>query len=588
MTRSTDLPDRSCGLLLGAAAGDALGWPQEQRSGIVGGRKSRDVQPSMAFRSWNRWAGGQYAKYEDPVAAGEYSDDTQLLLATARSCLRGADWLAWLRDVELPTWPLYQRGGGRAVLTACRAWQNGSPPWQGPESKVRSYFAAGANGVAMRIAPHVIATIDDTNPTALISRVLNDGVLTHGHPRALLGAVIYALGVRHTVQQQGAAEYGELLFTLTRTREWADPDVAVGAVPVDWLEQYEEHSKFPFAASWRRAAEEMQQLLGIVSEALERSALADDEKTLSALGCFDPKVNGAGTITAAASFYLAARFSVRPSMGMLRSAFLPNADTDTLASMTGALLGALHGSEWLRPLCGKLQDRAYIERLAGLLATPDSYQPPASKPILYPGGKRWLEEFTSADAVSHFPDGRLIRSTTSRKIRESNNLTVTRYQLVTEDGQSMVVDHSVRIRGHVNATSRSSETIAPSQRHAYSAVTRIAVYVSDINRSLRFYRDVLGVDTHGGERAFYLSPWIAVLERPEGMGASKDHPLQITVSTPDPERVAAMVEKHGIRTIQRGPRDVPGSLRVLDPDGHEVLVWPSSELRSERLHEPPR
>jgi ADP-ribosylglycohydrolase/catechol 2,3-dioxygenase-like lactoylglutathione lyase family enzyme len=440
----------------------------------------------------------------------------------------------------------------------------------------------------MRISPHVIATIDDLNSTALIGRVLNDGVLTHGHPRALLGAVIYALAIRHTVQQQGAAEYGELLFTLMRTREWADPDIAVGAVPVDWLEQYEEHSQIPFAASWRRTAEEMQQLLDLVSESLERSALADDEKTLSALGCFDPKVNGAGTITAAASFYLAARFSVRPSMGMLRSAFLPNADTDTLASMTGALLGALHGSEWLRPLCRELQDRAYIERLAGLLSMPDVSQTPASKPMPFPDGKTWLDEFSSTDTVSHFPDGRLIESATSRKIRESNNLTVTRYQLVTEDGQSMVVDHSVRAKDKVRAPSKSSETIAPSQRHAYSSVTRIAVYVTNINRSLWFYRDVLGIDTHGADRAFYLSPWIAVLERPEGLGDSKDHPLQITVSTPDPERVSAMVEKHGIRTVPRGPRDVPGSLRVLDPDGHEVLVWPSSELRSERPFEPPR
>lgn len=55
--------------MLGAAAGDALGWPQEQRSGIVGGQRSRQVEPKFEFRSWTRWAGTQFSRYEDPVAA---------------------------------------------------------------------------------------------------------------------------------------------------------------------------------------------------------------------------------------------------------------------------------------------------------------------------------------------------------------------------------------------------------------------------------------------------------------------------------------------------------------------------------------
>ncbi|MFI7318760.1 ADP-ribosylglycohydrolase family protein [Streptomyces venezuelae] len=582
MTRSTDLPDRSRGLLLGAAVGDALGWPQEQRSGIVGGRKARNVQPSMAFRAWSRWAGGQYAKYEDSVAAGEYSDDTQLLLATARACLRGADWLSWLKAVELPTWPLYQRGGGRAVLAACRSWQNASPPWLGPERKVHSYFAAGANGVAMRVSPHVIATVDDSEPRSLIARVLNDGILTHGHPRALLGGVIYALGVRHTIQQRGAAEYGDLLFNLSTSREWADPDVAVGVVPVDWLEQYEERSSASFYRSWQQTADEMQQLLNVAIEGLERSALADDEKTLGSLGCFDPKINGAGTITAAASFYLAARFSVRPSMGMLRSAFLANADTDTLASMTGALLGALHGPDWLFPLCKDLQDRSYIENLADRLANPDTHRSTLRKPEFPINTKAWLEELAPDEIQPRFPDGRLIQTANSGKIRESRNLTVTRYRLVTEDGQSLVVDRSSRNKETERAPSGPTES--PATRHARSSAARVAIYVSNINRSLRFYRDVLDVEVHEADRAFYLSPWLAVLERPEGLAVPTDPSLQITVWSPDPERILAMVDKHGIHVAPRKTHDVQGSLRVLDPDGHEVLVWPSNEQRSERQH----
>ena len=146
--------------MLGGAVGDALGWPQEDRSQIIGGRNASEVEPRPQFRSWERNGGTRYGRYVDPVRAGEYSDDTQLMLATARSCLLGDEWIERLRRVELPQWPLYQRGGGGAVLRAARAWEHGKEPWSVGTAKDRDdavkYFNAGANGVAMRIAPHAV------------------------------------------------------------------------------------------------------------------------------------------------------------------------------------------------------------------------------------------------------------------------------------------------------------------------------------------------------------------------------------------------------------------------------------------------
>ncbi|MFD3826489.1 ADP-ribosylglycohydrolase family protein [Streptomyces sp. NPDC058625] len=587
LARSTDLLDRSRGLLLGAAAGDALGWPQEQRSGILGGRKAREVPPTMTFRAWSRWSGAQYAKYQDAVAAGEYSDDTQLLLATARSCMRGDAWWSWLTDVELPAWPLYQRGGGRAVLAACRSWQSSTPPWQGPERKVRLYFAAGANGVAMRIAPHALATLDDDSPGELVSRVLMDGILTHGHPRALLGGVVYALAVRHTLLHQGAMKYGDLLDALSDEPIWADPDHAVSSVPIEWLEQFEGNSDASFLISWRNAAQEMRDLLEIAESSLGRAALADDEKTLNELGCFDSKKNGSGTITAAAAIYLASRFSVRPSMGLLRSAFLTNADTDTLASMTGALLGALHGSEWLSGLSRELQDRPYIEQIAqwlssghGELSTeaPQGSVTPAS----------WMDSLVSTGGATVLYDGRPVQSVISTPIRGNTSVTVTRYKLVTADGQSLIIDNVVRNKkrdgqskakeeAEPEATKSSEQKEGLTERRQPSRATRVAIYVSNLARARWFYSEVLGIDVGGTDQVFYIGPWIAVLQKAEETSTSHGSAVQITVATPDPQFILAKVEKHGIRVVPRGPRDIPGSLRVLDPDGHEVLVWPSNE-----------
>ena len=153
-------PDRPAGTFLGAAVGDALGWPQENRSRIVGGNSARQVEPAPRFRDWVRNGGTRFATYKDPVRAGEYSDDTQLLMAVARSCLRGHQWWQWFATVEMPQWPLYQRGGGGAVLRAARAWTKGRPPWIAQDAKeisaAQRYFDAGGNGVAMRIAPHAI------------------------------------------------------------------------------------------------------------------------------------------------------------------------------------------------------------------------------------------------------------------------------------------------------------------------------------------------------------------------------------------------------------------------------------------------
>lgn len=597
LARSADLLDRSRGLLLGAAAGDALGWPQEQRSGIVGGRKARETSPKMTFRAWSRWSGTQYAKYQDAVAAGEYSDDTQLLLATARSCLRGDAWWTWLTDVELPAWPLYQRGGGRAVLTACRSWQSSTPPWQGPERKVRSYFAAGANGVAMRIAPHALATLDDHSPKRLVSRVLMDGILTHGHARALLGGVVYALAVRHTLLHQGAMKYGDLLDALTDEPIWTDPDQAVSSFPIEWLEQFEQNSETSFLVSWRNTVQEMRDLLAIADSSLKRAALADDEKTLSELGCFDPKKNGSGTITAVASIYLAARFSVRPSMGLLRSAFLANADTDTLASMTGALLGALHGSEWLSTLSRELQDRSYIEQISQWLISGRD-EPPAQGSQGSASPADWMDSLISTGEAAEFYDGRPIQSLTSKLIRDIDPLTVTRFHLVTSDGQSLIIDNAVRNRRKTDqpktearkepeAATTSKRAEDPAERRQTARATRVAIYVSNLARARWFYSEVLGIDVGGTDQVFYISPWIAVLQKTEEPAAHHGHGAQITVATSDPEPIFTMVEKHGIRVVPRGPRDIPGSLRILDPDGHEVLVWPSNDSRADRPSTPP-
>lgn len=239
---------RVTGMLLGAAVGDALGWPQEARGGLIGGQKARDGrEPAAEFRAWTRTAGRYSSRYRDPVRAGEYSDDTQLLCATARACLARADWLERLTLAELPAWPVYQRGGGGAVLSAAGAWAEGRAPWDaGRTQKGRAarerYMSAGANGAAMRIAPHAVVA---SNPRELADRVLRDGLTTHGHPRALVGAVLYAAALDRALRLQGTVGYGDLIDA---ARDGLLPgDRAVAALPEGWGD---DRDRAGFASAW--------------------------------------------------------------------------------------------------------------------------------------------------------------------------------------------------------------------------------------------------------------------------------------------------------------------------------------------------
>jgi len=142
--------EKYTGALIGAAIGDALGWPNEQNSKNI--RKNRNS--IRTYVEWNRRAGGKYWPHEEKICAGEYSDDTQLIIATARSLLRGRQWSNFFRQAELPAWLKYERGGGGATKRAAQKWANNISPWDEKSNsplEIKDYFMAGGNGVAMKM-----------------------------------------------------------------------------------------------------------------------------------------------------------------------------------------------------------------------------------------------------------------------------------------------------------------------------------------------------------------------------------------------------------------------------------------------------
>lgn len=431
--------EKAEGALLALAAGDALGWPQEFPRNAGG--KSQSKPAHVEFAEWIRRSGGRYRPFEELIHAGDYSDDTQLTLAVARSrANHGSDWWKALTRMELPLWMLYERGGGGATKRAAVDWSERHPPWKSPRKNgVRQYFEAGGNGVAMRVLPHALFLAEQGNAADLIHDVVLDGSATHGHPRALVGATAYAYAAWFLVRNRDTLRFGELLdLLIDQAAEWSklpEPERHGSS----WSEASEEATNGCYGELWEKTVCEMRELLEVAHKGLQAGALADDHSTLKELGCFG-RAKGAGTSSAVAAMYLAARHAAQPVQGVLRAAFEKGADTDTLAAMVGGLAGCLAGIEWLPSPWLKVQDAEYLRSMAAKMAkgpngakqNPVTLPPPRQSILSDLGGNGRQRDLNLGGMRA-----RAVALPHPRPIAKS--ISVRAWQLATQDGQTLYV-----------------------------------------------------------------------------------------------------------------------------------------------------
>lgn len=363
-----DIPgraERAEGALLALATGDALGWPHESPRRV---RAPRPLpKPGPRFIGWTRRGGTRFQPYDEVIGPGEYSDDTQLAIAVARSRVRHGDsWRDALTRTELPFWTLYERGGGGATRRAARAWAAGRPPWESAgRGEADRYFRAGGNGVAMRVLPHAIFRAEASGEQ-VVGDALRDGTATHGHPRALVGAAAYAGAAWFLLRKRDTPALGELVEALLDGVSFWAGCPGSGEAGTSWTKAAVEAVP-DYEESWKRVVGEMRQLLEVARAGVREGAMADDRAVMESLGCFGPE-KGSGTISAAAAVYLASRYAVAPHRGVMRAAFAQPADTDTLGAMVGGLLGCVAGADWLPGAWRSVQDAGYLRRLAVRLA----------------------------------------------------------------------------------------------------------------------------------------------------------------------------------------------------------------------------
>lgn len=350
------------GAMLASAIGDALGWPNEMRAKNT----RKNGAAGEGFAAWTRRC-GRPNWHEEKILPGEYSDDTQMILCVARSILT-ENWEMVFQKIELPYWIRYERGGGGALLRAARACEKGNVLWKGTAKQKRDYFQAGGNGAVMRILPHVISMEED-NLEKLMADVVRDSLITHGHPRAILGASCYAYALYYLLKKESVLEYGELVNVVLEGKQlWGSmPDTVELEA---WKETALNAALYDYEKEWSKISTSMIRQLEFIRDSLKKGLLLEDREVLEKLGCFG-KTGGAGDVTILSALYLASKYANNPIVGIKTPAFMIGIDTDTIASITGGLLGILSGDEWIPLEWREVQDYDCIVHMTELLLSQD-------------------------------------------------------------------------------------------------------------------------------------------------------------------------------------------------------------------------
>lgn len=385
---------------LWAAAGDALGWMTELSRGPRGVRHRTGKERVSHPEKWERLIGGKGGVKVD-LPAGTYSDDTQLRLCVSRSIRGDGSFdVETFAKIEVTVWQGYCLGAGIGSKVAASNLSKRGVNWFSNffGTDQQRYTTAGGNGAAMRVQPHVWSARSSRDE--MLREVFRDSIVTHGHPQGFGGALFHALCLWDTLIDQKipsfqrARDYMDLLKHLPALIE------NDGELVQFWLPSWEKAAGSSFAETVSQFQFEALQDLKIAEEFLHRAPQESYGQFLERLGCLTQKFRGAGFKTALAAFVLSHMYVGKPIEDALAvSANELESDTDTIATMAGALLGALskHAPEW------EIQDRTYLEhearRLAGIAFGSDQQS------FSYPDVSGWEPPSNHSDAVVRYNGG---------------------------------------------------------------------------------------------------------------------------------------------------------------------------------------
>jgi len=295
------LKSKFLGCLIGAAIGDGLGAWRE-------GRRIAEKEDIASL-----------AERAEDLA---YTDDTHMTIGVVESLIQSRDFdgehmaQTFIKNYEAEPW----RGYGPGPPRVFRMIKSGEP-WDSAASKIYRGGSFG-NGSAMRVAP--IGLLYSNNPAKLKEIAYKSSSITHSHELGKEGAALQAYAVALALNTPSDEEIDREAFLL-KLQNFAQTQL------------------------YKEKIANTKELLGEQDRARVVAVLGNGIEALNsvptAIYCFlkQPKSYKDSVIYAI-------------SLG---------GDTDTIASMAGAILGAYLGieaipQEWRL----KLENKAYIEDLA--------------------------------------------------------------------------------------------------------------------------------------------------------------------------------------------------------------------------------
>ncbi|PKQ62423.1 hypothetical protein BZG01_17470 [Labilibaculum manganireducens] len=425
------------GALKLAAIGDALGWMTEFEYSNDNLQTKFGQSSIDKFHNWEKTVGGRFNGYIDYLKAGSYSDDTQLLLSVARSIKpNGNVDHDYFSKAELPSWLLYSRGAGRTIKNAAQKIERKSAKWNHnfftfkAGNNTIDYRESGANGAAMRILPIALANFRDIE--TIKEEVFANSIVTHGHSRAILGAILYAYAVdliipiNHNdfnaesyIVQIGQDFQQKFSLPFLNKVEYSS-----------WIHEWNKKSKTTFIEQYNQTLNETQEQLRLIYKGLTGNY--SPEKILNELGCVAKETKGSGIATVLAGIYLTCKFYNKPIDGIVYAVNYLGSDTDSIAAFTGGLLGALHGQSVIPEKWKTVQDFDYLDITAKrlLAISEDNYISETDKEIIKSirDFKLDKDDYKLDDKVNYHPlgSGKII------KIDRQQPLTKGKYNLIVD------------------------------------------------------------------------------------------------------------------------------------------------------------
>lgn len=386
---------RTISSALWAAYGDAMGFPTELASDHL--VSERLGQPrSTRTEQWKRVVGGRFGA-QVLFPAGTYSDDTQLRLSTSRAISgQGYFDVEAFAKIELPIWQVYALGAGRGSKSAASSLCNRSTNWF--SNFFNGYVNGGGNGAAMRVQPHVWAAADVTNKPSYLGDVIRNAICTHGHMRGIAGAVVHAVSLAHVFQHGRVAGETEWLQFTSDIRSIPSLIRSDSELATFWAPTWEKTSNTSLQTAVDQVAAEWEASVSNAAHWLTNKAASPAELYIDIVTSdkgLSAEERGSGlkcALFANVAALLGQRIGSQEIIEQVVN--LLNSDTDTIATMAGALIGAAHPEV---KYLGEIQDEPYIRHEAKRLYAIS--QGERAESFAYPDMLYWQAPRAAIDAL---------------------------------------------------------------------------------------------------------------------------------------------------------------------------------------------